>query len=134
MTMQRSFYIGGFCISVHFTAAVTVAALMISDPGYSLIAVLCAALHELGHIMAARLCGTAVYGINFTAFGAELKTAVCKSYRDEIIICLGGPLMNVAAGALFFGLFLLAPCVQLLFAAVCCAFLAAVNMLPAAAR
>ncbi len=131
MVSERSFYIGSFCVTVHFLAVISFAALIIAQARYSCIALMCAAIHELGHVCLAKLCGARVYGISFLPFGAELKTAGCKSYYKEIAVCLGGPLFNLMAGAIFFVLFIAFPCEELIFCTICCGFLMLVNMVPA---
>ena len=55
---------------------------------------LAAFVHELGHILAVRLCGGRVLGIRFMAFGARIEAAPMEPGRAAVC-ALAGP----AAGA-----------------------------------
>lgn len=60
-------------------------------------------LHELGHLAAARLCGARVSGLTLDVTGA--KMILCGkllSYRDEILIALAGPTVNIVTFAVTF--------------------------------
>lgn len=54
-----------------------------------------ALFHEFGHYLFARHCGYNQLRIVLMPYGAELSGALDKiRYRDEIIICIGGPLFS----------------------------------------
>lgn len=61
-----------------------------------LAALLAAALvHEVGHLLAAGLCGVRITGMRFDLFGARLDLPGLLSYRQELVVALGGPLINL---------------------------------------
>ena len=62
---------------------------------YTLLALSAAALHELGHIFAAKAAKIHLESLSLDLLGARIttKTALC-SYRDEILLCAAGPLAN----------------------------------------
>lgn len=51
-------------------------------------------LHELGHVVAARLCGVRVTGIRVGLWEARMGLDGVISYCQELVIALGGPLVN----------------------------------------
>lgn len=61
---------------------------------------LAALLHELGHLAACILLGVPIRGLRLTLAGAELTLdGRSESGREELVIALGGPLVNlVSAG------------------------------------
>lgn len=80
-------------------------------------------LHELGHLLAVRLCGGAVERLRLSAVGAELRLGRGLSYGRELLCALAGPAANLAAalawartegGALFAGVNLALGCFNLL--------------------
>lgn len=62
-------------------------------------AILAAAVHELGHYLAIRLCGGAVYRVRIETGGTQMETAPMKQFR-ELICAAAGP-----AGSFFLLLF-----------------------------
>ena len=80
---------------------------------YTLLLLLCAFAHELGHYLTGRALGAEVEGVWFRPFGINivLRESTRISYWDEIRIALSGPLVNLllAGGVylwcLLFGLF-----------------------------
>ena len=67
---------------------------------YTLLALSAAAIHELGHIFAARLLKIRLELFSLDLLGARLTTSgrLC-SYRDEALLCAAGPLSNALTGA-----------------------------------
>ena len=59
-----------------------------------------AALHELGHILSARLMGAKVRRLAVTALGAEMELDRRDrlSYRQELFVLLAGPAVSLLAG------------------------------------
>jgi len=81
----------------------------ISDkPHFAVITALAAALHELGHILAARSIGIPIKSLRLSVFGASIETdALTCSYGKEIFLSLCGPASNIFwafVSALAFGL------------------------------
>ena len=86
-------------IKIGFFAVLLFLSLFFSHPLFSFAAMFAALLHELGHLLAARICGIRMKEFSLNLFGAGLTPVdSLYSYFDEIILCLGGPLAN-----LFFG-------------------------------
>lgn len=54
---------------------------------------LSAAFHELGHLLALRLCGAEIKMIRLRAFGTQIVTLPI-AYRKEYIVAAAGPLSN----------------------------------------
>ena len=53
-------------------------------------------IHELGHIIAAKIRHIKLSEMKLSIFGASLHTQKqLFSYADEIILCIGGPLANL---------------------------------------
>ncbi len=85
-------------IKIMPSAYIMLAAMMISD---RLIIILlyffAAALHELGHIAAARLLGLEVTELRFSYCGVRMRMdGGMMSYKKEILIAASGPLANIA--------------------------------------
>lgn len=90
-------------IKMSFSGAVMVLALFLTHSYISVAALLAAALHETGHIIAAKLCGVPLEELKLGIFGASLtsKSMLC-SYKKEIILCLSGPLVNLLSVFIIF--------------------------------
>ena len=61
---------------------------------------LAAALHEGGHLLAARAVGVQVRGMRLDVFGARMALGGCLSYGQEWLVALGGPLVNALTGGI----------------------------------
>ena len=83
-------------VSVSFFAIMLIFSLALSGAYFALIPLTAAALHELGHIFAARVRGVRLKNFDIGIFGARLTMSggIC-SYLDEIIVCAAGPLVNL---------------------------------------
>ena len=68
---------------------------------YTLLALLAAAVHETGHILAARILKIKLELFSLDLLGARLTTSgrLC-SYGDEALLCAAGPLANALTGLL----------------------------------
>jgi len=98
---------------------------------WAVLILLAAALHELGHIAAARALHVGLGAMTVGALGASLAVADgLLSYRDEALIAAAGPAVNLIClgGAVF--LHRQQPDDRLLFFAAASLALAAVNLLP----
>lgn len=116
-------------ISVSF-AVLTTLALLLDKSGITGFAVLCVALHELGHLAMMRLRRVHVAGIYFQPFGMEISIKGHVDYRSECLISLAGPLTNVAVSAVCMGFYALAPSVWLANFGVCSLLLGGFHLLP----
>jgi stage IV sporulation protein FB len=83
-------------IKLSFSGAIMLLALFLTHSYVSIAALIAAALHELGHIIAAKLCDIPLGELRLGIFGAALtpKTMLC-SYKKEMLLCLAGPLTNI---------------------------------------
>lgn len=92
-------------IKLTFSGALMLLALFLTRSYLSLAAILAAAIHELGHIIAARICKISLGELKLGIFGAALtpKTMLC-SYKKEIALCLAGPLVNLLSAILLYPL------------------------------
>ena len=89
---------------------------------------LAAAIHELGHILAASLCKVRICRFDVELWGGKIQYEGFVGYKQELCIALGGIVLNMLTAALgllpIFGLY-----GRLFFYSSLC--YAAVNMLPA---
>ena len=119
-----------FKIRVSFFALLMLVALILSGSGISLAALVAAVLHELGHILAAKMLNTHLGELKLGIFGASLSIdSAVTSYKNEIAVAIAGPLTNLLCALLiyctvgiedrFFEAFF-----------VCSLFLALLNLLP----
>lgn len=68
-------------------------------PAALAVLVLAALLHEMGHVVAARLCRVRISGMRLDLFGARLQLPGLLSYRQESAVALGGPAANLLTAA-----------------------------------
>lgn len=95
---------GGYLHRLHIRAAAFLlfAAFYIADMvDVYVIALLCAAIHEAGHLLALHLCGAGGGYMVVHPFGVELRRGGCwTNYRQDVLIYAMGPLFSLAAGLL----------------------------------
>ena len=91
-----------FKIKLSFSGAIMVLALFLTHSYLSLAALLAAFLHELGHIITAKIYSIPLGELKLSIFGASLtpKAMLC-SYKKEIILCFSGPLVNLISALIF---------------------------------
>jgi stage IV sporulation protein FB len=105
------------------------------DRVYTAIALLAAAVHELGHIIAAALLKIRFGSLSVNLFGARLGTsAPLYSYRREWLLSAAGPASNLITGGIACYIYYLAGEPEnlryVLFFAIASFFLAGLNLLP----
>lgn len=71
-------------------------------PAALLLLGLAALIHELGHLAAAVACGVRITGMRLDLFGARLELPGLLSYRQELLVALGGPAANLLTTAVLF--------------------------------
>lgn len=77
-------------------AVMTVVMLLSGKPLEFCAATAAAILHELGHIVAAKLCGIHLTGLSLDLLGARLYTGSEQiSYGKEAFLCAAGPFVNL---------------------------------------
>ena len=57
-------------------------------------------IHELGHSLTLTLLGKGTRGIFIRSFGARMHYSGTLSYREELLVCLGGPISNLLVALL----------------------------------
>ncbi len=119
-------------IKISFFGGLMVAALILTHSYLSLAALLAAAIHECGHILAARVCKISLCEMRLGIFGASLSTSsgLC-SYKKEIFLAAAGPFFNFLTVALFYPIIKNANDFSELFLAASL-FLGILNLLPIA--
>ena len=88
-------------LGISFFSLLMLLSLILTRSYLSLAALVAAALHECGHIIAAKLCGIPLVDMKLGIFGATLTTdrALC-SYGKEILLASAGPATNLLCFAL----------------------------------
>ncbi len=83
-------------IKISFFAVMLFLSLLLSSSRYAFIPLIAAAIHELGHIVCARLLGVRLSRFELGIFGARISTeCALTSYTKEIAISSAGPLSNL---------------------------------------
>ncbi len=88
-------------IKVSFFFLLMLISLFLSHSYLSIAAFLAAGLHELGHIIAARLCSIPLSELKLGILGAAITTngELC-SYKKEIFLAISGPMVNIISAFL----------------------------------
>ena len=82
-------------IRVGFFVALMAVSVYISSPDYFPALICSVAIHEAGHIIAARAVGIRLTGLRLGIFGAALSVDdTLFSYKKEAILVAGGPAFN----------------------------------------
>ena len=116
-------------IRLSFSGALMLLALFLTHSYLSIAALIAATIHELGHIIAARLCRIPLGELRLGIFGASLTpTAMLCSYKKEILLCLAGPLANLLSALLLSPLYNSSDVINLFISA--SLFLGILNLLP----
>ena len=119
-------------IKISFSAILTLAALLLFGRISDVICVLsAAAIHETGHIVAAKLLGVSFSSLCLDPLGARLNTTEqLVSYKREALLALGGPLANIISLAFSAPLAVLTGSEFLIVFSYASAGLALLNLLP----
>ena len=76
-------------------------AMIYFSPERSPAMILAVAIHEMGHIVAAKICGIEVGKFKLGILGAAIvPRRPLYSYKEEFILCIGGPLANFLSALL----------------------------------
>jgi stage IV sporulation protein FB len=89
--------IKGCRVSVSLYFAVFIACILVLDhTGLTIFALLCAAFHEMGHIVTISALKVPVCEINFKLFGINIKLRnnIMLGFKQEILIALSGCIAN----------------------------------------
>lgn len=83
-------------IKISFFAVMLILSLVLSSSYYAFIPIIAAAIHELGHILCAKLFNVKLSGFELGIFGARISTGhSLASYSKELAISSAGPLANL---------------------------------------
>lgn len=118
-------------IKVSFFFFALLFSLFISHSYTALALLLAATLHELGHMLAAKICNIPLGELKLGIFGASLTpSSELLSYKGEILLALAGPASNlICVGATAY-LINICPSPFLSLFAAASLFLALLNLLP----
>ena len=93
--LELRFQISTLCISVLFLVGVVVM-LSVDRSGVGLLCLLFSCLHECGHLCAFAVCGSMPSRMAVGLGGLRIEhTAAALSYRQNIVVSLAGPAVNV---------------------------------------
>lgn len=73
-----------------------------NTPGVAILTFLCAVIHECGHITALVFTGNFRGLPHFALSGMRLSSKTNISYRDELLILIAGPFVNLLASLFFY--------------------------------
>ena len=83
-------------LGISFFGVMMIASLFLSHSYIALAALLAAFLHELSHILAAKLLGVSLTHLRLDIFGAAIGIeGEISSYKKEALVALAGPLCNL---------------------------------------
>ena len=110
-----TFRIHNTVLTLRFGFFAVLAVLLTLDGGVHVLpALLAVAVHETGHILAAKLCGMQIKSVTFGALGIHMagETASVGDFRHAVV-SLAGPLANLLSFLLLLPLFFTLPAVPL---------------------
>lgn len=86
----------GCKISIGFFSILLILSICLTSPQTALPLIISVSIHEFGHLVMARIRHINISIFKLDIFGASLSpTTISYSYKDEIILCIGGPLFNI---------------------------------------
>ena len=74
--------------------------ILVSGSFLPIVNVLVALFHELGHLLIMYLCGIPLSGVRFVGFGFQIRQKSVLSYRQNLLVALGGPVFNILFGGI----------------------------------
>ena len=93
-------------IKLGFLTVFMSAILYVASPSYFVALLLSVTIHELGHIITAKICRIPMSQFKLGIFGASLTPSeLLYSYPKEILLCLGGPVFNFASILIFYPIY-----------------------------
>lgn len=119
-------------IKVSPLSVAVIFSLLIADFSvYTAIVILCAILHEAGHIASIKLCGGKIFEITVLPFGAVIHSDMFSfPYYKNALVALSGALSNICFAAAGGIVSLFTNDRYTLFFCICNLLLAAVNLVP----
>lgn len=92
--------------------------------------VLCALIHEAGHLLAIKKAGGKIGRVDIMPLGARIVTVGLTSHKSDIKVYLQGPCANLLFFSLSFPFAVAVHSPYVLYFALCNLFLAVLNLLP----
>lgn len=90
-------------IRVRFDGLLLIVGFILSDDIFIIISgIICATVHELGHIFFARTLKIKLERLEIGLFGARIYPSRTLSYKEEFIVCSGGPLFGILFSFIIF--------------------------------
>ena len=90
-------------IKISFFGVLMLLALIFTHSYISLAALFAAAIHEIGHILAAKMCAIPIRELKLDIFGASLSTnTALYSYKKEIFLAAAGPIANILSALILY--------------------------------
>ncbi len=118
-------------IKIGFFSVMLFLSLLISHSYFALASFCAVTVHELGHIIASKLCGIHLYECNIGIYGAGLTPYTASySYKDEIFLCICGPLINIFSAIALIPVYCVIQYQVILYFILSSLVLAALNLLP----
>ena len=115
-------------VKVGFFTCVLVGCIALTAPRYFFALLFSVSIHEAGHIILAILRGINLKELRLGIFGAALcPVNLMYSYKDEIVMCIGGPLFNFISAVIAIKIFSFSINSLFVMSSIC---LATLNMLP----
>lgn len=97
-----SFCLGKCRVTVGYEAVAALTAVLVLDGENRIVLCIAAALlHELGHLFMMLLCSVRVRGISLRLFDVQISADSPGSFRDDVMVTLGGPIVNLLLAAVF---------------------------------
>ena len=129
VTIPLPFFLRGRIKIPVFTIVYSALLFAVDRSFYTALTLLAAAIHELGHLSAARLLGIGTEQITIYPFGADIRlSAGLRSYRADFFISSAGIVANCIVGILCYAFF----ChnIYLNYFSLCNFLLAGINLFP----
>lgn len=90
-------------IRIGFFSVLLLLSFFLTDPIFAIASLISIVIHEFGHIIASKILNVHLSELSLSIFGASLRPDnQLFSYKDEIIICASGPLINFITFMLLF--------------------------------
>ena len=81
-----------------FLLLVIVSNILTSGSFWPMINISAALIHESGHLLAMMFLGMPITKLRFCGWGLRIKQNTVVSYRQELVVAMAGPLINVIVG------------------------------------
>lgn len=95
--------------------------------------VLALSIHEFGHLIAIRCLGEKVKKIEIEPFGCSITRNRFASYKSDIVVALGGPILGLICAIVSFFVFIKFPSLYLLYFIVINVVYSVFNLIPCSA-